>query len=690
MPSRLVKSLGRTLDARPDRLDLRDRPYAPPVATLPPSFPDDGSMRTWLPAYATSGLVLDQGSQGACTGFGLACVIHYLLFRRRLDTGGRRALVPVSARMLYHLARFYDEWPGEDYDGSSCRGALKGWHRHGVCADALWPYRDRRGRVRFVSPRPGWDADAVQRRLGVYYRVNRESVVDMQAAIREIGAIYVSADAHDGWDLEAVRGPVTGHASLPVIGSMRDPDSLGGHAFALIGYNPTGFVVQNSWGRDWGRQGFAVLPYDEWVRNGSDAWACALGVPAAEGLSSRVITPSAAPRPAPARGGVRAPAGRARVAVSAAVQPWTVADAYQHTVVLGNEGRSVNRLVTSESGAASVAEVVVSLPTRWFAAARPAVPRLLLYAHGGLNSEDESVRRIQVLAPYFKANGVYPLFVTWKTGVLETLVNILEDRLAGPERAAAFAFPGFGDRARDVLDRTIEVAARPVAGPLWSQMKQNAAAAAEDGRGIALVGRALEELSRATSRLEIHLVGHSAGAILLGHLLDVARRRALAIRSCSLYAPACTLQFTLERYGPAVAQGVLAKPDLHLHLLSDRREREDAVGPYGKSLLYLVSRALEAAHKTPLLGLAEAFNPASNALDLWNAGERATVREFQAWWGGARNVHVVSAPQVSTGTSGRTIASAHGAFDNDADTITRTLTRVLGAPPVHAIESLEF
>ena len=67
--------------------------------------------------------------------------------------------------MLYHLARFYDEWPGEDYDGSSCRGALKAWNKHGVCSDALWPYKTKDGRVRFIKPKPGWDLDAELHRL---------------------------------------------------------------------------------------------------------------------------------------------------------------------------------------------------------------------------------------------------------------------------------------------------------------------------------------------------------------------------------------------------------------------------------------------------------------------------------------------------------------------------------------------
>ena len=85
----------------------------------------------------------------------------------------------------------------------------------------------------------------MHRRLGVYYRINRASVVDMQAAILEIGAIYVSADVHDGWDIEARNKKIDGHASLPAVKGIRKADSLGGHAFALVGYNRIGFDVLN-------------------------------------------------------------------------------------------------------------------------------------------------------------------------------------------------------------------------------------------------------------------------------------------------------------------------------------------------------------------------------------------------------------------------------------------------------------
>src|SRR5262245_52653970 len=177
-PGKLVKRIGRTLDARPDRLDLRDREYTPAVVSLPKQWPDDASIRRLLPGYCKAGLVLDQGTEGACTGFGLACVVNYLHWRFKLEHGIKGAQPSVSPRMLYHLARFYDEWQGEDYSGSSCRGALKAWHKHGVCTEELWPYRDQQERVRFIQPHDGWAEDALLRRLGVYYRVDHRSVVD--------------------------------------------------------------------------------------------------------------------------------------------------------------------------------------------------------------------------------------------------------------------------------------------------------------------------------------------------------------------------------------------------------------------------------------------------------------------------------------------------------------------------------
>lgn len=37
----------------------------------------------------------------------------------------------------------------------------------------------------------------------------------------------------------------------------------GGHAIAIVGYNKDGFIIRNSWGRNYGNNGYSVLPYDD-------------------------------------------------------------------------------------------------------------------------------------------------------------------------------------------------------------------------------------------------------------------------------------------------------------------------------------------------------------------------------------------------------------------------------------------
>jgi hypothetical protein len=110
---------GAILNALPDIPDYRDKYYEPTLAPLDPSIDP--------PVNAT---ILNQGTEGACTGFGLAAVVNQLHRRQGRAT-------EVSARMLYEMAKRHDEWPGTGYAGSSCRGAIQGWYHMGVCQDAL-------------------------------------------------------------------------------------------------------------------------------------------------------------------------------------------------------------------------------------------------------------------------------------------------------------------------------------------------------------------------------------------------------------------------------------------------------------------------------------------------------------------------------------------------------------------------
>ncbi|HEY9109042.1 MAG TPA: C1 family peptidase [Roseateles sp.] len=722
------------LDARPDRLDLRDLVYRSPLRSLPPRWPLDSDLKKLLPAYVKAGRILNQGNEGACTGFGLACVTNYLYWLRHLGTKPLRAKLPelVSPRMFYELAKLYDEWPGQDYEGSSCRGALKGWHKHGVCSETLWPYPlDRDGNGVFARPNGGWDDDATRRTLGVYYRVDKKSVVDMQSAIYEIGAVYVSADVHDGWDIDSGALPDS-HDRLPRIARMKR--KTGGHAFALVGFNERGFVVQNSWGTGWGASGFAILPYEDWVTNGSDAWAVALGVPQdlsdlkgrtpAGGKAGKAFKASAA------ASGFRVMAGRGLSDVAATLcegdnprdDPWPVNHefahkpyqplrtdaAYTHTLVSGNDGQLMStdftRARNDRTGLAR--EIVVERPAAWFKGSKDKTVKLAIYAHGGLNSEIESIQRIRVLAPYFLANGIYPLFFTWKTGPVETLKDMLEDlqhRVIAGDRSE-----GWLDRLREAAaeakDRAIEAVGRQFARGIWSEMRENAAGGATPDHVLDLAATMLRELRDSLAKggkaLELHLVGHSAGSILLGHLLDrLGGPDALPATSCELYAAACSSGFAVKHYGDAQQAGVLSLKTLHLHVLTDANERADGLPTaerdvYGKSLLYLVSRALDDIRKQPLLGMERALI-ASDPLwwgDQWADGQaRQDIADWRKLWpAGEQLLHFVKTPKVRTTRTGDQIAASHGSFDNNIDVLTGTLERIRGGTLVAPMEWLDY
>src|SRR5690606_23509458 len=204
--------------------------------------------------------------------------------------------------------------------------------------------------------------------------------------------------------------------------------------------------------------------------------------------------------------------------------------------------------------------------------------------HGGLNSEEDSIQRIRLMGPQIEANGVYPLFATWKSGWHETIANMLEDGFRTEFGQAAPA-EGLGESLTEATDRAVEVISRQVlARSLWSEMKENVARAAASDRGFCLLANRIKELAAsAGGRLEVHLLGHSAGSYVLGRLLgELGVDPAVTAASCTLYAPACDLEFALRYFKPAIEGGQLPAEAFRVHVLSDALERADSIGPYRK------------------------------------------------------------------------------------------------------------
>lgn len=184
--------------------------------------PDERDQRFLLPARRleakqitrrmwTAGGVLDQGSTPQCVGYSSYGFLTASPIRNR---------PPFNPETLYREAQDNDEWPGNDYDGSSVRGAMKALQKRGLVSNYNWA--------------PGCEA-----------------VIDH---ILAVGPVVMGTDWHDDMFTPDKKGFI--HLGGQV---------AGGHAYLLIGADRDKKAVRilNSWGRGWSDNGRAWLSFDD-------------------------------------------------------------------------------------------------------------------------------------------------------------------------------------------------------------------------------------------------------------------------------------------------------------------------------------------------------------------------------------------------------------------------------------------
>ena len=317
--------------------------------------------------------------------------------------------------------------------------------------------------------------------------------------------------------------------------------------------------------------------------------------------------------------------------------------------------------------AADVAEIMEGhLPARVRALGRTERLPVVLYAHGGLVAEADGLRIASAQVPWWRHNRVYPIQFLWETGAVETIVRML-----GVQRAAAARTVEPEAATRGVLDGAVEGFVRLAGGvPIWGGMKHGAAAAFEPGGdGLDFVARFAGFLKDHGDRVTLHAVGHSAGSIfhahLVPHLLDALRRTGAEprVETLSVMAPAITVADYLARLDRFVGHEI---GRLAMFTMSERLELADTVTPaYGKSLLYLISRALEPEPDTPILGLEESVR-----------ADSVLRRRFGLDGGRGASAEVVWSRTEAVSGRAASQATSHGGFDNDPATMESILRRV--------------
>jgi hypothetical protein len=642
------KATRQRLDAFPDRIDLRDLFYQPSLISLPDALVSCPLIK---PA-----MILDQGREGACTGFALAAVVNFLRARQK-----RTALV--SPRMLYELARRYDEWPGEAYEGSSARGAIKAWSKHGVCLRSAW--KDDQHGITHMSDAIIQQAMATPG--GAYYRIRPYNVRDMHTALNETGILYATLMVHSGWsDPGGSQGdkPVTVSyverarkvtLKLPVI--KRSGSADGGHAVVLVGYTPQGFIIQNSWGRNWGAGGFALLPYEDFLMHATDVWVAQLGVPVTMDLwaDDKTIDTSGLQR-------------TSRTIPLSEIRPYVI------NVANNGELSDTGEYWTTESDIERLFCEAIPAKTRGWKKRR-----ILLYLHGGLNSESASAKRIIAMRDVMLENEIYPLHIMWESDFLSSVAGLFKDLFTEADKLAG---GGFLENLTEAKDRVLELTLARAGFRLWGEMKENAQLASDHPHNKGAIQLIAQYVELAKQKLanpdrtgwELHIVGHSAGSIFAAHAMPLLANLGMPLKSVQFLAPAIRTDTFKQLLLPGLEAGQIPLPSLYL--LSDTLERGDSVGPYGKSLLYLVSNAFEGTREVPILGMKACLDA-----DMLLAKLFAKAVDDRPALVVSKGIPIDAANEIAAVSQGASVSHSHGGFDNDCATMNSVLTRVLGSTP---------
>ncbi|UJR25846.1 hypothetical protein I4U23_007196 [Adineta vaga] len=235
-----------TVDSSMDTRRLTMRPFRFPVHRTAPSI----DLRPWLTP------VQNQAQTDACAANAFAGAIEYIIKRR----AGHN--VNVSRLFIYYNGRMIQQRSFEVTDGGASKRTIAlGLRKFGVCAEFVWPYERN-----YIDQRPPAHVyDAASQISVVVLSVPRD-LQAMKACLSNEVPFLIGIRLLPQATNEAKYN--NGYVSMP---NPNDPKilSVPTHAVLVVGYDDrTGhFIVRNSWGDDWGQNGYFYIPYQYVLEN---------------------------------------------------------------------------------------------------------------------------------------------------------------------------------------------------------------------------------------------------------------------------------------------------------------------------------------------------------------------------------------------------------------------------------------
>jgi C1A family cysteine protease len=219
---------------RPDLPDHRDFKYTKEFGVT--------KVKTLVDLRKSCSPIEDQSTLGSCTANALAGNIEFV---------EGQPLVDVSRLFIYYNERVLDGTVSQD-SGATLRDGIKTLVKYGVCQENLWPYNIKKFDKK---PTAKCYQDALPHVITSYYRL--DTLDDMLSCLNSGFPFVFGFTVYDYFESDEMAK--TGLLKMPT----KDESILGGHAVMACGYDKKKklFLVRNSWGTNWGQQGYFQMPF---------------------------------------------------------------------------------------------------------------------------------------------------------------------------------------------------------------------------------------------------------------------------------------------------------------------------------------------------------------------------------------------------------------------------------------------
>lgn len=190
--------------------------------------------------------IIDQSDLGCCTTCATGAAYTFDQMKQK-----EKNPFPVSRLKLY-----YDERTDKDNDtGASISDCVRTTHEIGVVDEHLYPYDTSKFRER--PPQNLYDIS--QKHKANQYRRAIQNLQQLKATLAQGLPIIFGTTIYESFESETVAK--TGMVPYP---NTRGEQCLGGHALLIVGYdeNKKCFKIRNSWGKNWGLNGYFYMPYN--------------------------------------------------------------------------------------------------------------------------------------------------------------------------------------------------------------------------------------------------------------------------------------------------------------------------------------------------------------------------------------------------------------------------------------------